>query len=146
MDETSKSSESNVSEPVKGSIHSCWPIEEEEVEKYVSLPEFIFGTGDLYLAEASGNGMVDAGIKDGDIVLLRNQSSCNVGDIVDALDENGKHTLKLYGGIDKKTNKVILKYANEAVYPGKRILVNELTLRGVVSHIIRDLRPSSDVS
>ena len=55
------------------------------------------------------------------------------------LDENGENTLKVYGGIDKKTKKVILEYANEKVYPGKRILVNELTVQGVAKNVIKTL-------
>ncbi len=46
--------------------------------------------------------MVDAGIEDTDMVVIRKQSSCDVGDIVVALDENGENTLKVYGGIAKK--------------------------------------------
>jgi len=83
--------------------------------------------------------MEDEDICDGDLVLIRKQPDCEVGDIVVALDENGENTLKVYGGIDKRTKKVILKYANEAVYPGKRILVNELTVQGVARHVIKAL-------
>ena len=49
------------------------------------------------------------------------------------------YTLKVYGGIDKRSKKVILKYANEKVYPGKRILVNELVVQGVARHVIKEL-------
>ena len=113
--------------------------EEAEVEMYVSLPEALFGKGEFYLLRASGDSMEDKDICDGDLVLIRKQPDCEVGDIVVALDENGENTLKVYGGIDKRTKKVILKYANEAVYPGKRILVNELTVQGVARHVIKAL-------
>ena len=83
--------------------------------------------------------MEDEDICDGDLVLIRKQPDCEVGDIVVALDENSENTLKVYGGIDKRTKKVILKYANEAVYPGKRILVGELTVQGVAKHVIKAL-------
>ena len=83
--------------------------------------------------------MEDEDICDGDLVLIRKQPDCEVGDIVVALDENGENTLKVYGGIDNTTNKVILKYANETIFPGKRILVNELTVHGVAKHDIKPL-------
>ena len=83
--------------------------------------------------------MEDEDICDGDLVLIRKQPDCEVGDIVVALDENSENTLKVYGGIDKRTKKVILKSANEAVYPGKRILVGELTVQGVAKHVIKAL-------
>jgi repressor LexA len=128
------------SAPLVGSIRCGDPEREEaEVEMYVSLPEAIFGKGEFYLLRAAGDSMEDEDICDGDLVLIRKQPDCEVGDIVVALDENGENTLKVYGGIDKRTKKVILKYANEAVYPGKRILVNELTVQGVARHVIKAL-------
>ena len=128
------------SAPLVGSIRCGDPeTEEAEVEMYVSLPEAIFGKGEFYLLRAAGDSMENEDICDGDLVLIRKQPDCEVGDIVVALDENGENTLKVYGGIDKRTKKVILKYANEAVYPGKRILVNELTVQGVAKHVIKAL-------
>ena len=128
------------SAPLVGSIRCGDPEREEaEVEMYVSLPEALFGKGEFYLLRAAGDSMEDEDICDGDLVLIRKQPDCEVGDIVVALDENGENTLKVYGGIDKRTKKVILKYANEAVYPGKRILVNELTVQGVAKHVIKAL-------
>ena len=128
------------SAPLVGCIRCGDPeAEEAEVEMYVSLPEALFGKGEFYLLRVSGDSMEDKDICDGDLVLIRKQPDCEVGDIVVALDENGENTLKVYGGIDKRTKKVILKYANEAVYPGKRILVNELTVQGVARHVIKAL-------
>ncbi len=128
------------SAPLVGSIRCGDPeMEEAEVEMYVSLPEAIFGKGEFYLLRAVGDSMEDEDICEGDLVLIRKQPDCEVGDIVVALDENSENTLKVYGGIDKRTKKVILKYANEAVYPGKRILVNELTIQGVAKHVIKAL-------
>ena len=128
------------SAPLVGSIRCGDPEREEaEVEMYVSLPEALFGKGEFYLLRAAGDSMEDEDICDGDLVLIRKQPDCDVGDIVVALDENGENTLKVYGGIDKRTKKVILKYANETIYPGKRILVNELTVQGVAKHVIKAL-------
>ena len=115
------------SAPLVGSIRCGDPeTEEAQVEMYVSLPEALFGKGEL-------------NISDGDLVLIKKQPDCEVGDIVVALDENNENTLKVYGGIDKRSKKVILKYANEKVYPGKRILVNELVVQGVAKHVIKEL-------
>lgn len=128
------------SAPLVGSIRCGDPeTEEAEVEMYVSLPEAIFGKGEFYLLRAAGDSMEDAGIHEDDLILIRKQPDCEIGDIVVALDDHNENTLKIYGGIDKKSKKVILKYANEAVYPGKRILVNELTVQGVAKHVIRAL-------
>jgi len=128
------------SAPLVGNIRCGDPeTEEAEVEMYVSLPEVIFGKGDSYLLRAIGDSMVDAGISEGDLVLIRKQSSCEVGDIVVALDENNENTLKIYGGSDKKSHKAILRYANEKDYPGRQILVSKLVVQGVAKHIIKAL-------
>ena len=128
------------SAPLVGSIRCGDPeTEEEQVEMYVSLPVALFGKGEFYLLRAVGDSMVDAGISEEDLVLIRKQPDCEIGDIVVALDENNENTLKIYGGIDKKSNKVILRYANERTYPGKVILVNELVIQGVAKHVIKEL-------
>ena len=128
------------SAPLVGSIRCGDPeTEEEQVEMYISLPEAIFGKGEFYLLRAEGDSMVDSGISNGDLVLIRKQSECIPGDIVVALDENDENTLKIYGGIDPESQKAVLKYSNKAVYPNKRILVNKLVLQGVAKHVIRAL-------
>ena len=88
-----------VSVPVVGSIRCGDPeTEEEQVEEYVSLPESIFGRGRFYLVRAKGDSMVDAGIEDGDLVLIELCHEASAGDIVVALDPDGENTLKRYKG------------------------------------------------
>ncbi len=129
-----------VSAPLVGSIRCGDPeTEEENVEMYVSLPTAIFGQENCYLLRASGDSMKDAGISDGDLVLIRIQSSCEVGDIVVAMDREGENTLKIYGGVDETTRRAVLRYANEEKYPGKTILVDQLRIQGVARHVIRKL-------
>ncbi|MBO4887471.1 MAG: repressor LexA [Firmicutes bacterium] len=128
------------SAPLVGSIRCGDPEnQEEEVELYVSLPEVIFGQGEFYLLRATGDSMEDAGIADGDLILIRKQTECKPGDIIVALDENGENTLKRYAGSDEKSGKNVLEYANEKVYPGKRILVDRLSLQGVAKSVIKGL-------
>ena len=83
--------------------------------------------------------MIDAGIEEGDLVLIKKQSECAVGDIVVALDQNNENTLKIYGGVNTETDQAVLKYANEKQYPGKRILVSKLVVQGVAQHVIKEL-------
>ena len=135
-----KTKTGSFSAPLVGSIRCGDPaMEEAQVEMYVNLPEAIVGKGEFYLLRAVGDSMEDVGIQEDDLVLIKKQSDCEVGDIVVALDENNENTLKVYGGIDKKTRKVILKYANEAVYPGKVILVKKLVVQGVAKNVIKRL-------
>ena len=80
--------------------------------------------------------MEDEGIEDGDLVVIRQDPDPKEGDLVIALDEENRNTLKKYGGKDRKTRKIILEYCNKAVYGDKKILVKHLVCQGVVSHIM----------
>ena len=135
-----KFSAGTVAAPVVGVVPCGTPEEEEEnIQEYVSLPVSLFGRGEFYILKASGDSMVDAGIMDGDMVVIRKQTEARVGDIVVALDENGTNTLKKYGGIDPETNMALLLYQNREMYPDKKILVHQLVVQGVAKHVIRAL-------
>lgn len=128
------------SAPIVGSIHCGDPeTEEEHVEEYVSLPESIFGKGQFYILRASGDSMVDAGIEDGDLVVIKKQDTASVGDIVVALDEDSQNTLKAFDGIDEESGYAILKYENRRKYRNKVIRVRELVVQGVAKHVIKAL-------
>ncbi len=128
------------SAPLVGSIRCGDPeTEEEQVEMYISLPEALFGRGDFYLLRATGDSMIDAGITEGDLILIKKQPTCDIGDIVVALDQDGQNTLKIYGGIDEENGMAILEYANEETYPGERILVSKLVVQGVAQNVIKRL-------
>ena len=83
--------------------------------------------------------MEDEQISDGDLVLVQRQTNCEIGDVVVALDAEYENTLKVYDGIDEESNKAILRYANEKVYPGMRILVSKLVVQGVARQVIKKL-------
>ena len=60
---------------IVGSVPCGSPqYEEENIEEYVSLPTAIFGTGDFFILRASGESMIEAGIDDGDLVVVRKQA------------------------------------------------------------------------
>ena len=136
----SKFSESSVPAPVVGAIPCGTPEEEEEnIQEYVSLPVSLFGKGEFYILKASGDSMVDAGINDGDMVVIKKQNEARIGDIVVALNEEGTNTLKTYGGTEPHSNAARLLYQNQEKYPDKVILVKELIVQGVAKHVIRSL-------
>lgn len=112
--------------------------EEEYVEDYVNLPASLFGKGEFYILRARGDSMTDAGIEEGDMVVIRKQQTANIGDIVVALDDENCNTLKRFGGYDVKGN-VILEYMNQKIYPYKTIIVKELVVQGVAKHVIKKL-------
>ena len=112
--------------------------EEQYVEAYVNLPTALFGKGEFYILRAKGDSREDAGIAEGDLVIILRQPTAEVGDIVVALDDEQQNTLKRFAGFDEK-GRAILEYMNEDVYPGKQIIVKELTVQGVAKHVLKSL-------
>ena len=112
--------------------------EEQYVEASVNLPTALFGKGEFYILRAKGDSMEDAGIAEGDLVIILRQPTAEVGDIVVALDDEQQNTLKRFAGFDEK-GRAILEYMNEDVYPGKQIIVKELTVQGVAKHVLKSL-------
>lgn len=138
--ESAKCRSDYFSAPIVGSVR-CGDSEREEehIEEYVSLPESVFGKGEFYILRASGDSMTDAGIDDGDLIVIRRQETASVGDIVVALDENNENTLKRYAGIDMKSQCAILCFENKEKYGGRKILVSQLVVQGVAKHVIKAL-------
>ena len=71
-DATRKYKGSGTSATILDCSVSCGPgqLEEERILEYVRLPETVFGSGEMFLLRANGDSMVDAGIDDGDKVVL----------------------------------------------------------------------------
>lgn len=84
--------------PVMGRIAAGTPIEAiAEVSHHVAVPgAMLSGRGHHYALEVKGDSMIDAGINDGDIVIIREQSTADNGDIVVALVEGQEATLKTF--------------------------------------------------
>ena len=76
--------------PVMGRIAAGVPIEAiSEVSHHVAVPgSMLSGKGQHYALEVKGDSMIEAGINDGDIVVIREQSTADNGDIVVALVED----------------------------------------------------------
>jgi repressor LexA len=82
--------------PVLGRISCGIPkFAEENIEEYVKLPVSLFGQGDYFFLRAYGESMINAGIDDGDLVLVRQQSTADYNQIVVALVDD-EATLKRY--------------------------------------------------
>lgn len=138
--QSAKMKTSYISAPLVGSIQCGSPEEEEEfVEEYVSLPVSLFGKGEFYILRAKGDSMVDAGIEEDDLIVIERNCPAKIGDIVVALDPDNQNTLKRYSGFDKTERRYILKYENEAKYPGEKIKVKSFMVQGIARHVIKSL-------
>ena len=99
--------------PVMGRIAAGVPIEAiSEVSHHVAVPgSMLSGRGNHYALEVKGDSMIEAGINDGDIVVIQEQSTAENGDIVVALVEDSEATLKRFR---RKGNMIALEAANPA--------------------------------
>lgn len=132
---TKKLSKGTTQMAIVGSVPCGSPeYEEENVEEYVSLPTAIFGKGDFFILRASGDSMIEAGIDDGDLVVIRKQVFADDGDIIVALVDNQNTLKRLYH--DNKNKKIILHPENKRL---KDIVVDECAIQGVACHVIKAL-------
>ena len=121
--------------PVIGSIACGSPeLTDEAFEEFVALPVALFGEGDFYVLRTHGDSMIEAGIDDGDKVVVRKQNHANAGDIVVALVDN-ETTLKTYYPEPEK-HRISLHPENKTM---KDIIVRECYIQGVAEHVIKKL-------
>jgi repressor LexA len=101
---------SSVNVPMMGRIAAGVPISAiQNHAQDIACPPDMIGPGEHFALEVKGDSMIDAGIYEGDIVIIRRQSSANNGEIVVALVEKEEATLKR---LRKKGASVALEAAN----------------------------------
>ena len=83
--------------PKVGSISCGLPLlAEENIEEYYSLPRCWVGSGNVFVLQAEGRSMLNAGIDNGDYVIVRQQETAETGQIVVALVDGNNATLKRF--------------------------------------------------
>ena len=112
--------------PVMGKIASGVPIEAiSHVDHHVAVPgQMLRSGGSHYALEVKGDSMIEAGINDGDVVIIRETPTADSGDIVVALVEDQEATLKRFF---HNGSSIALEAANPAyetrVYPEDKVKV-----------------------
>ena len=99
----------------------------------VAVPVDMLGTGEHYALEVKGDSMIEAGIFDGDTVIIRNGNTANPGDIVVALVEGAEATLKRYR---RKGGMIALEAANPA-YETRMLPEDKVKVQGRLVGLIR---------
>jgi repressor LexA len=124
--------------PLVGEIAAGGPVlAEENVEDYVAVPEPLARGGEEFLLRVKGDSMVNAGILEGDLVVVRRQQTAQDGDIVVALageDESADEaTVKRFF---REDGRVRLQPENDAHEP---IYADHVQILGVVTGVFRAL-------
>lgn len=116
--------------PLVGNVACGSPIlAEENIEGSFQLPTEIFGSEKTMLLHACGDSMTGVGIYDGDLIVATITSDAEDGDIVVALINDSATVKRLF----KKKDYAILHPENPKY---KDIITKELTIQGVVKHVI----------
>lgn len=121
--------------PILGSI-PCGPLKEAitDSEKCFPMPESVLPNGDYYILQASGDSMIDAGIEDGDDILIRQQNVANEGDIVVAYID-GETTIKRIH-FDDANQRIVLRPENDQYEPKS---YKQIEIQGVAIKILKSL-------
>ncbi len=107
----------------------------ENVEDVLPLPEDFTGGGSLFMLRVRGDSMVDAGIFDGDFVVVRQQPDADNGDIVVAGIPGDEATVKTFA---RRRNRIVLTPANATMAP-MEFSPAEVTVYGKVVTVLRRL-------
>ncbi len=121
--------------PVLGRVSCGIPrFAEENIEEYVRLPVSLFGHGEVFFLRANGDSMIEAGINDGDLVLIRHQDYAEGGQIVVALIDD-EATLKRYYP-EPEHRRIRLHPENHQM---DDIYVDDCIVQGVAVKVIKDI-------
>jgi repressor LexA len=110
-------------------------LAQEQVEELLTLPEQFTGSGPAFMLRVRGESMIDAGIFDGDYVVVREQPDADAGDVVVAGIGDDEATVKTFG---RKRGKVVLTPANPAMTP-MELDPAEVQIYGKVVSVLRRL-------
>ncbi len=119
--------------PLIGDVAAGTPIlAEENVRDTISLPVDIVGDSASFMLSVHGESMIEAGINDGDYVVVKSQPVANNGDIVVAMIDDGATVKRFY----KEQNYIRLQPENSSMEP---IITTDCTIAGKVVAVFRRL-------
>jgi repressor LexA len=124
-----------VNVPLVGKVTAGLPITAiENIEEFFPLPE-TFGTSEdnLFMLEIMGDSMIEAGILNGDYVVVKQQQTANNGDIVVAMTEDDEATVKRFF---KEQSYFRLQPENSSMDP---IIVEQVSILGKVVGVYRQI-------
>lgn len=119
--------------PVVGKVTAGLPITAtENIEEYFPLPSHFVGDDQIFMLNVIGESMIEAGIHDGDYVIVRQQQTANNGEIVVALTDEDEATVKTFY---KEKDHIRLQPENATMEP---IRLKQVSILGKVIGLFRD--------
>ena len=131
---TEYSNSNSIPIPILGKIAAGHPIEAiSDNTNYLDIPQSLLGKGEYFLLEVEGDSMINAGIFDGDQVIIEKRNDAKNGEIVVALIDNNEATLKR---IYKRGQQLALQPENPdfktVIYGPDRVQI-----QGILKQLIR---------
>ena len=135
LDEAPWRSKSLIPVPLVGVVTAGQPIlADENIEEVYPLPADLIGNEDhVFMLSVKGESMINAGILDGDYLLIRQQNNANNGDIIVALVDDEEATVKRFF---KEQGRIRLQPENDSMEP---IYADNVSLAGKVIGLIRTM-------
>lgn len=131
--ETTISAEKTTEIPLYGKIAAGTPIEALQSNETVGVPNQMLGTGEHYALTVAGDSMIEAGILNGDTVIIKRVNTANDGDIVVALVDGTEVTLKR---IRRQGHEIALIPANSA-YETRYFSADRVFVQGILVGLMR---------
>ena len=120
--------------PLVGTITAGQPIlAVENIESQFGFPDDMFGSGDLFMLNVTGESMINAGIYNNDIIIVHKQSYAQNGEIVAALIDDCATVKRFY----KEKDRIRLQPENPTMNP---IYCDECLILGKVVGLVRKMR------
>jgi len=122
--------------PLLGLVAAGAPLEALEVPEEIEVPEGLLAGGECFALRVRGDSMIDDGIKDGDIILVKRQPTAENGQTVVAIIDGDEATVKRF---HRRGNTIELRPANETMKPLK-YAAGRVQVRGVLIGLLRSYR------
>ncbi|SEG06121.1 transcriptional repressor LexA [Paenibacillus sp. UNC499MF] len=120
--------------PLIGKVTAGVPITAtENIEDYFPLPMHLVSDYNVFMLNVVGESMIEAGIHNGDMVIVRQQQTANNGDIVVAMTDEDEATVKRFY---KERDHIRLQPENSTMDP---LLLNNVTILGKVIGLFRNI-------
>jgi repressor LexA len=103
----------SVTIPLVATVAAGSPLEVYEIREYIDVPEEMLSSGENVALKVKGDSMIDSGVYDGDIVIVKRQSTAENGQIVVALVDGAATIKRIYFHEDK----IELRASNPSVGP-----------------------------
>lgn len=107
---------------------------EDDLEGYLEIPNSMIGPGDFFVLRTQGDSMIDVGINDGDLVLIKKQDFAENGQIVVAWYNDDVSLKRIF--FDEANVKYILHPENPKY---NDIILNSVKVLGIAVKVIKDL-------